>query len=342
MNIKVNDIRPDNLMEQKKPALEHDKKYLRDRVNQFVTVACVACGNDQNIHWANKEGMKYEICPNCETIFMNPRADEALLGEFYKQSKNYEFWNKYIFPQTDSVRKERIFKPRAVRTIEFCKKYDIKGGTLVEIGSAFGTYCESLNELKYFSRVIAVEPTPSLAATCREKGLDVIEATIEELEFPEEQADVIASFEVIEHLSNPANFIEKSIKYLKKGGLFICTCPNGMGLGTLVLKEVAGVVDHEHVNYFNPKSLGILLNRYGLETLEVQTPGELDVDMLERQYLENKSLLANNSFIEKIITSNSEVKSNFQEFLKKNLLSSHLWIIAKKNNATYFTPSKNI
>ena len=52
-------------------------------------------------------------------------------------------------------------------------------------------------------RVVAVEPTPDLAKTCRAKGLEVIESRIEDAKGLG-VVDVIASFEVIEHLFDPS------------------------------------------------------------------------------------------------------------------------------------------
>ena len=36
----------------------------------------------------------------------------TLLHEFYSQSKNYAFWNEFVFPATEEMRRERIFRPR--------------------------------------------------------------------------------------------------------------------------------------------------------------------------------------------------------------------------------------
>jgi len=318
-------------MEKKKPALEHDITYLQDRIPLFVSVNCVACGSDNHSVWGEKMKFTYSECGECKTIFMNPRGDENLMGEFYKQSKNYAFWNKYIFPASDEIRKEKIFRPRANKTVGFCKKYGVKGGTMLEIGSAFGTYCEAVSDLKYFERIVAVEPTPGLAETCREKGIETFEQTIEDLEFKKESVDVVANFEVIEHLSNPKKFIQQSADLLRKGGIFICTCPSGTGLGTLVLKEQAKVVDHEHVNYFNGDSLSLVLAECGLETLEVSTPGELDAEMLYSEFKSNPEAFKTNSFFSHLFQNlNDTTLGEFQQFLKDNLLSSHLWIVARK------------
>src|SRR5512133_2631310 len=95
-----NDIRPKDLMKLKEPALEHDKQFLRDKRHLFVSCVCPACDSDDPVAWGEKEGFKYAKCRNCATVYMNPRATEDILEEFYKQSQNYEFWNKYIFPET--------------------------------------------------------------------------------------------------------------------------------------------------------------------------------------------------------------------------------------------------
>lgn len=331
MSFKENDIRPNNLMELKKPALDHDIKFLQDRIPSFVSTNCIACISENHALWAVKNLFSYRKCNDCQTIFMSPRPDENTLGEFYKQSQNYAFWNKYIFPATDVIRKQKIFIPRAENTIAICEKYGVTGGTLLEVGAAFGTFCEAVREKNFFQRIVAVEPTPSLAQTCRQKGIETFEQTIEELTFPKGGADVVASFEVIEHLGDPGKFLQLSVEVLNKGGLFICTCPSGTGLGTVVLKEKAKVVDHEHINYFNPLSLPILLRRHGLEVIDVSTPGELDVDLLKNDYEQNPELFEGQHFFRYLFEKSSpEDLFDFQEFIKKILMSSHLWVVARK------------
>jgi len=329
MSFKINDIRPEGLMEAKKAFLEEDKEFLRSRKTQFVRVKCPACKSSERDVWGEKEGFIYDICHNCNTVYMNPRAPEELMNKFYRQSKNYEFWNRYIFPASEKIRKEKIFKPRAKKVVDYCKKNNLKGSSLLEIGSGFGTFCESIKEYNFFKEIIAVEPTPHLAETCRKRGFKVYELPVEQLELSKESIEVIVNFEVIEHLFNPDLFIEYCIKYLKINGLFICTCPNIESLGPLVLREKAKVIDHEHINYFNPASLSYLLEKKGLEILEVSTPGELE--LLKEALQEDLTLQKYNPFFTYLIfSSNNNIFDDFQNFLKRNNLSSHMWILARK------------
>ena len=57
---------------------------------------------------------------------------------------------------------------------------------LYDVGAGYGTFCEEVSRLG-FDRVIALEPEPHLAQTCRDKGLEVIEAPVEQAQHHGEQ-----------------------------------------------------------------------------------------------------------------------------------------------------------
>jgi len=328
-HFKTEDIRPAELMAQKKWAVDADKQFLLDHSDGFFESKCPACDSPRTREWGKKDGFTYHQCEDCQTHFMNPRPSTELLGEFYRQSKNYEIWNSIIFPATEKNRKEKIFVPRAEKTVDLCKGYGSQRGTLLEVGAAYGIYCEAVREQEFFDKIIAVEPTPGHAETCRKKGFETFDCTIEELDFPSNQFDVIAAFETIEHLAEPSIFVTKVADLLRTGGLFIGSCPNGISLGSLLLREKFSSFDHEHTTLFNPKSISILLQKCGLEPLEVTTPGELDVDLLLHQIDEPNSVCC--PLIQQILPDPEEdVIQKLQAFVKTGKLSSHMWFVARK------------
>ena len=101
-------------------------------------------------------------------------------------------------------------------------------GVFVEIGSGFGTFLEEMTLKGAFETVLGIEPTPDLAPTCREKGLKIVERTVEEAarDGTLPQADVIVSFEVIEHLFDPGALVEYCGRLLVPGGVFVSQAPN--------------------------------------------------------------------------------------------------------------------
>ena len=219
---------------------------------------CPACFSNEKSFYFDKLSFNYDICMKCNTVFVNPRPNLEILHEFYSKSKNYEYWNKYIFPASDDARRENIFKPRAEKLISYAEKILNNFETILEIGAGFGTMSTELVNSGKFKRVIASELTPDLAATCREKGLETIELPVENIQL-DTQVDVIASFEVIEHLFSVKLFLESCHKLLNKKGLLVLSCPNFEGFDFQILGKIYGNIDHEHLNYFNPDSLKHLI-----------------------------------------------------------------------------------
>lgn len=330
-NFTENDIRPKDLVVGQQAAIKHDIDFLISHKEEFVYVNCPACDEDESALKYKKFGLVYYECKNCKTIYTNPRPDSTLLGKFYAQSANYEYWNKYIFPASEKIRREKIFKPRVDKILAFCEKYDALKNSLLEVGAGFGTFCEELQSRNIFKKIVAVEPTPSLAETCRNKGITTIEKPIEKIILNEEEKfDVVVNFEVIEHLHSPLEFINQCKKLLKKNGLFVVTCPNGKGFDIITLNEISNTIDHEHLNYFNPDSLSLLLQKCGFDILEVSTPGVLDADLVRNAVTEGGFSLENQPFLKSILIDNWKTCGKlFQEFLIANKLSSNMWIVAK-------------
>ena len=237
-----------------------------------------------------------------------------------------------IFPASEAVRRERIFRPRVERTLELAARHGLHRGTLVEVGAGFGTFCEELLARKAFDRVVAIEPTPELARTCRARGVEVVEARIEEAGLGE-TADVVASFEVIEHLFEPAEFVDACRTMLRPGGLLVLTCPNIRGFDIDVLGAGSPAVDAEHLNYFHPDSLGRLLTARGFEVLEAQTPGRLDADIVRNRVLAGEHTLTD-GFLQRVLVDEwDRVGESFQQFLVQQGLSSNMWIVARRTAA---------
>lgn len=331
ITFKENDIRPVEFEKNKLKAIDSDIEYLLNRKDEFIQCSCPACESIKGTFYFKKAGIDYHKCPECNTVYVNPRPSQKLLHDFYSQSKVYGYWNKFIFPASEEIRRSKIFRPRAEKVIEFCEKYNTSKDLFLEVGAGFGTFCEEIKNRNIFKRVIALEPSPGLAETCRSRKLEVIEEPIENLSLPENTIDVIASFEVLEHLFNPKAFLLDCKKYLKTGGLIVLTCPNFQGFDIMNLREESDTIDHEHLNYFNPQSLSLLLKNTGFNVLEVQTPGKLDADIVRNKVLDGKFDLSGQPFLKYILIDCwDEIGEKFQQFLVDNKLSSHQWIVGQK------------
>jgi len=326
------EIRPEKFSDEHCKALLEDVNMLLSRYKEFVKCGCPACDSIQNEFQFSKRGFDYVQCKNCQTLFINPRPSEDILNWFYRESKNYVFWNKTIFPATENARYKNIILPRIKKTIEICQKYNVNMESILEVGAGFGTFCIAIQSQKIFNQVIAIEPTPDLADTCRKKGIETIELPIEKIEFSKNILfDVIVSFEVIEHLFSPKNFLQHIFHLLKPGGIVILSCPNGKGFDIQVLREISDTIDHEHLNYFNPFSISTLLNSCGFKILEISTPGKLDAELVRKKVLNDEFNLSYSPFLQHILIEKWDLLGNsFQHFLIENVLSSNMWAVAQR------------
>jgi SAM-dependent methyltransferase len=299
--------------------------------NSFRYVPCPACGSSKSSKIFDKFEQQYENCLECETVYINPRPSPDLLETYYQTSNYYKYWNDVIFPQSEEARREKIFRPRAEKIMEIVNKMGISSPTLLEVGSGFGTFGEEVKKLGVFQKIVLVEPTPDLAATCRKRGFEVIEKPIEHVDLTPDTVDAVASFEVIEHIFSPKEFVINCARQLNTGGLLILTCPNIKGFDLQVLWNKSDSIDPEHLNYFHPDSLCRLLTDSGFEIIDVETPGKLDAELVRKKALSGEMDLTENPFLKRVLLNDwEELGFPFQKFLADNKLSSHMWVTARK------------
>jgi SAM-dependent methyltransferase len=330
--MRVSDIRPDELRRGQAEAYERDLQRLRARLPEFVPVNCPACADAASAPAFEKYGLQFRRCDACRTIYMSPRPSPEVMASYYGSSENYQYWAKHIFPASEAARVEKIHRPMLEYIVAACDRYSVPRDLLVEVGPGFGTFAALAQQSHAFERVLAVERTPEMAQACRDRGITVIEKAVEDVHAAEVgSADVIASFEVIEHLFEPADYVRNATRLLGRGGLLLLTCPNGEGFDTSVLGAQSPAVDSEHVNLFNPDSLRGLLTRLGFDVLETETPGRLDAELVRNAVLEGNLNLSSTRFLQTVLIDRwNDLGLAFQAFLAANRLSGHLRLLARK------------
>ena len=311
-----------------KDAIARDNLWLAEKKADFLQVGCPACGGGGYSQQFEKNGHILRRCSDCETLYLTLRPDADTLTEYYACSARMAYFSTFIFPASREKRVEHIYKPRLERLLTACTKVGCLGGIYVEVGAGSGLFALLVQKTRVFDQVIAVEPSATLAADCRACGLEVFESSVEQASGIL-QANVIASFEVLEHLFSPADFMKHIHRILAPNGLCILTTPNGMGLDVIELGVASTTVSFSHMNLFNPNSISHLLQKSGFNVLEVSTPGKLDVSLLRDAW--DAGVPPSSPFLYYILReANQGISEAFQQFLCDNLLSSHMWVVAQK------------
>lgn len=329
--VSVADIRPKDLARGQVEAYERDVVRLLLRSSEFVQVRCPACDADQGRTAFVKYDCRFLSCPTCATLYMSPRPTPEVMADYYGNSENYRYWAQHIFPASEAKRRDRLHRPMLEYLTAACQRHGIDAGAMLEIGPGFGTFAQLAQQSGAFRRVITVERTPEMADACRARGLTVIQKPIEETSMAElGDIDVAVCFEVLEHLFAPVEFLSSAARLLRRGGVVLFTCPNGLGFDTFMLKERSSSVDTEHVNLFNPRSLEMLLQRCGFDVLELDTPGRLDAELV-RETVTKDGAGQLDAFLRRVLVDEWEtLGAPFQKFLAANRLSGHMRVLARK------------
>jgi 2-polyprenyl-3-methyl-5-hydroxy-6-metoxy-1,4-benzoquinol methylase/ribosomal protein S27E len=322
---------PDALLAGQEEAFARDIKRLQSKKSDFIAVNCPACDHGDSPPVFSKFGFQYLQCPACKTIYMSPRPSPEVMASYYSNSENYRYWAEHIFPASEAARREKINRPWLARILEICEKHGVVRNHLLEVGPGFGTFSALVNSENAFRLVTAVEPTPEMAKACRERGVNVVEKSVEKIEKEVPHADVVVAFEVVEHLFEPKKFFTIAARLLAPGGVLVISCPNGLGFDIATLGAQSLAVDAEHVNLFNPTSIRRLGEACGLVCLEVSTPGRLDAEFVRTAALAGRFDLAGQPLLRRVLLEEWEsVGWEFQKFLSKNNLSAHMLSVFKK------------
>jgi 2-polyprenyl-3-methyl-5-hydroxy-6-metoxy-1,4-benzoquinol methylase len=141
---------------------------------------------------------------------------------------------------------------------------------LLEIGTGSGFFLDfcrrefkgaSLYGLEYDERLLEVTRARVPTAICNQGNAENFE-----FEHPE-FFDVIASFQVIEHLYDPKSMLMLVHRYLKKDGLFIVTSPNLDGYGAKLLGSRWHGYREDHVSLKGVRDWNELISTCGFKCL---------------------------------------------------------------------------
>jgi SAM-dependent methyltransferase len=224
---------------------------------------CLVCGNES---FSTTPDYHNDLlkCNKCGFVFYKLIADDEIN---YVYDENY-YEGRYYNYLADKKVTQKNFTNR----LKVIKKY-CSTGKLLEIGCAYGFFLELAN--KYFD-VHGIDVAEAGVKYARDViGLSNVKAGNYLAEYyPENSFDVISMFDTIEHLKLPNLFVEKAVKELKKGGLLCLTTGDiGSRMAQLQKKNWRLIYPPEHQVYFSIYSMKYLLERSGLELVNVSHPG---------------------------------------------------------------------
>lgn len=295
-----------------------------------LAMNCVACGGTHSTHQFDKSGFAYTQCADCKTLFQSPRPSIAAFEAFYRQSESSRYWAEVFFPAVAEVRREKIFRPRVERLAGLCAEQGINVERLIDVGAGYGIFLDEWRHRFPETKMLAVEPSASLARECRSKGFEVVEDIVENVTGHDDAADLVTCFEVLEHVYAPLDFVKVLAGLARPGGYVFVSTLGIDGFDLQVLWDKSSQISPpHHINFLSVQGFERLFERAGLTDVKVTTPGQLDVDIVRNAVKRDPLLLAGQRFLGRLLEDDFNAAA-LQNFLVERRMSSHVWVIGRK------------
>jgi SAM-dependent methyltransferase len=223
------------------------------------------------------------------------------------------------------------YTPRVEKIVAYIRAFRREdGGVALDLGAGSGAFALCLKNSGYFRDVMTLDIAESCVNACRNCGLSAGQGTIADAESG--SIDLISMNDLIEHVFDPLTLLKDCRRALRTGGFIAIATPNGEGFDFRILKEqTKNIAPPEHINYFNPRSIAILLERAGFIPVSLETPGILDVEIIRNAKESGFPLKEKNEYLDYLLKQDDDVLKKFQEFIADNGLSSHMLAVAQKN-----------
>lgn len=231
----------------------------------MLQVNCNICDVDDASLIAVQNGYRMVKCKSCGLVYLNPRPDQQSLIKLYtdyhrRDGKDEHVWARLM---------EKNFKEISL----FLNKAFPGKGKILDLGCGYGHFIEKARN--YGWSVWGVDPSSSALYSAKRKGLNVIEASVDDISFPDNSFDVVTAFYVLEHLPNPLSTAKKIFEMLKPGGMIVIRVPHTTPIVRFLsfFKIENNLYDTPyHLYDFSPGTITVLLKKAGFTLIHVM-PG---------------------------------------------------------------------
>jgi len=195
----------------------------------------------------------------CGMVFLSPQPSPEQLREIY--GSDY-YLSLGISGQDDEA-------VRGMKKETFRRQFEAiaagaKPGRVLDVGCASGFFMEAATEAGW--EAYGVELSGFAAELARSRfGDRVRHGTLEEAGYPDAFFDVVTLFDLLEHVPDPRSFLAEVRRVLRPGGRLLLVLPNAASLSARLMGRHWSHYNAEHLHYFTPETVAVLLCACGFE-----------------------------------------------------------------------------
>lgn len=207
-------------------------------------------------------------CTQCGFLFADDIPSQKQYDAYYRASAKYTY---SIYRDGLPAGLKKIHRDTFSLINEFLRGRvtDRDTCTVLDIGCSTGYLLHLFKEAGY-AKLRGIEPSPGCSAIARGLyGVEVLPCLLSELK-QNDKYDLIILSAILEHIAEFPAIVGRLGALLKDNGVVVVVVPDVMGFN-MPPREPFHEFSLEHINYFTAVTLGNLLQRYGLNTVRVES-----------------------------------------------------------------------
>ncbi len=244
--------------------------------------ACPLCGGRAFTPVCRAADHAVVRCEACQLHLLNPQPSDAELVEIYHPH--------YSFFGTDpgaAACVGRVKQATADHYLHLLAKAGVAGGSLLEVGCGDGDFL--LQAMRRGFSVEGIDYSAHSRAKAQAKlgaGARVHQGEIGALADRREAYDLCVACDVIEHVRQPAAFLETVHGLLRPGGRVFLVTPDLHSLAARLMRSRWLEFKAEHMYYYTPRTLRRQLEQSGFTDIQLFTGTKLlSLDYVTRHFV---------------------------------------------------------
>lgn len=224
---------------------------------------------------------KVIFCDKCFHGFLN-LVETFDLEKFYESEYRKEYSHKAEKDSTNAEEIFEVYKKYQKERLDWISPYCNKDFSLLEVGASSGQFLVHIRNLVY--KIDAIELDQNCCSFLSNNlGINVESNVLPKSKFKAEKYDIVCSFQVLEHVEDPIEFINELKSVTNKGGTIFIEVPN---LNDPLL-EVWAVEKYKtffyhsaHLHYFTGTSLEKVALKAGFDKDSIHINYSQDYNLL--------------------------------------------------------------
>lgn len=268
--------------------------------------------------FGKKSTLKYNVysCNTCSAKYIKNILDkEYYESTQYRQDYNNNIETENFYLEYDQNDTNKIYKIGLTK---------LRNKIVADFGTAAGTFLQAVNNICKYT--IAIEPTEHFHDSLKNYskyvfsyGIDLVKNNI--------KVDVATSFDVIEHVENPIEYLKEIYTSLNNEGMLYLKTPN---FNDILHELIPDDYDNfnfrtAHLFYFDEDSIKYTLKQAGFTNFKITYVHDYDISNLIYWLKDSKP-----SGLNKTNLFDEEFNSMYKKYLERIGKASHIWVEAKK------------